>query len=83
VTSKQVVELVTMRQLVANGEARQIRVDCRLSLAEMAAPIGVSAAAVSRWETGQRRPSGRPAIAYARLLVRLRKGEQMTEASDH
>ncbi len=69
--SKEAVELSEVRQLLHSGEARRIRLASKLSLAEVGGVVGVSTATVSRWETGQRRPSGRLALVYWRLLTRL------------
>ena len=71
VTGKQVLELTEVRRLARNGDARRIRQASGLSLSEIGTAVGVSPAAVHKWECGQRRPSGRPAIAYARLLREL------------
>jgi transcriptional regulator with XRE-family HTH domain len=71
VTKKQLVELTAARHLLLTGEARRVRLANHLSQAELAAQIGVSPAAVSRWESGTRRPVGRPAIAYANFLCAL------------
>ena len=71
-TRKEVLELAEARRFLASGTARRIRLDHRLSQGEIAGAVGVSASAISRWESGARRASGRPAIAYARLLKCLR-----------
>jgi len=71
VNSKCVVELAAARRLAACGEAHRIREAAGLSLAEVAGAVGISIAALSRWETGHRRPSGAPAVAWARLLAKL------------
>ena len=65
------VTLATARSLVRSGVARQIRVAAGLSQAEVAAAIGGSVAAVSRWEAGQRVPHGPAAIRYGELLQAL------------
>lgn len=64
-------ELVWMRRAAATGTARAIRETAGLSLAEVAREVGVTKAAVSRWETGKRVPRGEAAVAYARLLRAL------------
>lgn len=56
------------RDLAQSGCGRRIRVASGLSQAEVAAAIGVSPVAISRWEAGERRPRGAGAVAYARLL---------------
>jgi DNA-binding transcriptional regulator YiaG len=42
-----------------------------LSQAEVAHVLGVSRQAVARWETGERRPSGKNLATYVALLDRL------------
>lgn len=56
-----------------SGAARTLRVTCGLTQTEIAAQIGVSSVAVSRWESGDRTPRGEVALRYARLLAALRK----------
>lgn len=67
----QALELTEARRLLQTGEARRIREAAGLSLQEVGEVVGTSSAALSRWETGQRRPTGRAALRYARLLGRL------------
>lgn len=61
-------DLVWMRRLLSSGGARALRQRAELSLAEVAEELAVSPAAVSRWETGVRRPRGHVAMAYCQLL---------------
>jgi len=68
VNSRQLLEISRVRRLAADGSARYARIRAGLSLAEVGEAVGVSAATVCRWELGQRRPVGRAALAYARLL---------------
>lgn len=70
-TTKQALELVEMRRFVRSGEARDRRHRSGLSLGEVGRTVGASAAAISRWENGKRRPTGAPALVYARLLREL------------
>jgi DNA-binding transcriptional regulator YiaG len=70
-TTKQTLSLVEMRRLVRSGEARDRRRRSGLSLAEVGRTVGASAAAISRWEHGQRRLTGAAALTYARLLKQL------------
>ena len=60
--------LPKVRHLAKSGAARTIRIGAGLSLAEIGEGVGVAAATVQRWETAQRAPRGKPAIAYGRLL---------------
>lgn len=63
--------LADVREAAESGEARRLRLAASLSLAEVARALGVSVPTVSRWETGERRPRGKAAIRYARLLEAL------------
>ncbi len=74
-TRRQALELAEVRQLARSGKARRVRADSHLSESEIAAAIGVSIATISRWETAQRRPTGRAALAYRRLLIQLMAGQ--------
>jgi DNA-binding transcriptional regulator YiaG len=77
VTGRQALDLAEVRRLARSGEARRIRVDSGLSESEIAAAVGVSTAAISRWETALRRPTGRAALAYRRLLVKLMESQRL------
>ncbi len=71
-TTSQAINLVELRKMLASGEARARRQRFGLSLSEVAAVVGVSSAAVSRWETGLRRPTRHAgALAYHDLLQQL------------
>jgi DNA-binding transcriptional regulator YiaG len=61
--------------LLESGRARQIRETAGLSSPALARQLDVSPAAVTRWETGTRRPLGANARKYARLLSRLAERE--------
>lgn len=64
-------QLVLVRDMAADGRARALRVAARVSLSEVARPLGVTESAVSRWETGSRSPRGKAAVAYGLLLAEL------------
>lgn len=64
-------DLVWVRAALINGEAQRLRVRYKLSLAQVATPVGVSGTTIWRWERGERKPSGPPAIRYAALLRML------------
>lgn len=60
-----------LRLRCEDGSARRIRRLSRTSLTAIAQLIGVSASTVSRWERGQRFPSGAHARTYSTILVLL------------
>lgn len=62
-------------RMLSDGTARRLRVENGLSQSQVAAVCGVTHAAVSRWELGERLPRTRAALAYARLLDRLARVE--------
>lgn len=61
----------TRRRLPEPRLRRLIRESARVSLREVAATLGVSPSAVSRWETGQRKPRAAAMRRYVRLLDQL------------
>ena len=65
------IRISRMRKLCANGGARQLRKDARLSMQEVADALGCTTAAVSSWEIGFRSPRGLLGRRYAELLERL------------
>lgn len=67
-------ELAEIRRLVASGEARRIREAAHIRGAELARHIKASQSAVSRWESGERLPTGEMAVRYLRVLRTLRAG---------
>ena len=76
VTTATLVDLGRVRQLAKSGRAKELREGAHLSLAEIGAFVGVSDVSVLRWERGERRPHGRPALRYLRLLDRLEEQQQ-------
>ncbi len=68
--------LIEGRAAVRSGRGRELRLLAGLSQAELAELVGVTPAAISRWEAGDRRPTGDRAIAYATALHRI--AEQVT-----
>jgi transcriptional regulator with XRE-family HTH domain len=64
-------EVTWIRRLARNGSARIIREGAGLSASEIARELGVSPAAVSRWERGQRVPRGIVAEQSAQILRKL------------
>jgi transcriptional regulator with XRE-family HTH domain len=63
--------LIEVRQAIASGRAARIRELAGLSQQEIAGLVGVTPAAVSRWEAGDRRPTGERALSYGRVLRRI------------
>jgi DNA-binding transcriptional regulator YiaG len=66
--------IVEARELLESGRAIEIRKAARLSQAEVAACCDVDPAAISRWESQQRRPRGAAAKRFARLMRTLDRG---------
>lgn len=66
-------EVRTRRRLPSPPERLRIRREASVSQARLAAEIGVTRAAVSRWEAGKRVPRGANLIAYVKLLDELRE----------
>jgi transcriptional regulator with XRE-family HTH domain len=62
---------VEARLAARAGIARRVRERAHLSQAELATALGVSQAALSRWEAGLRQPRGEIAERYARELRKL------------
>jgi transcriptional regulator with XRE-family HTH domain len=60
--------LMQARELAASGRGARLRREAGISQNELAGAIGVTGAALCRWENGERRPSGEPALRYARVL---------------
>lgn len=59
------------RHYARSGKGRRRCLAADLSAAELAGALGVSAAAISHWERGQRSPRGRVGRAYGALISRL------------
>jgi DNA-binding XRE family transcriptional regulator len=76
----EVVLLMEARDMACSGRAARLRAAAGVSQADLAAAVGVSASCVSRWEAGDRRPGGRTAPAYARVLRRIAR--ELTRTAD-
>jgi transcriptional regulator with XRE-family HTH domain len=74
----ELVEITRGREMAKSGEARRIRLAAGLTLEEVGNACGVSAIGIWRWERGERRPRGTPALKYARLLASLPQPESQT-----
>jgi DNA-binding transcriptional regulator YiaG len=58
-----------VRVAAKSGQARAIREGAGISQPELAERVGVSHAAISRWESGHRVPRGLAARRYATALL--------------
>lgn len=77
-----VLTLAIVRDMCRSGSARALREQHSLSLGEVAAAIGATPGAISRWETGDTRPRNTGAFAaYSELLGELVALD--TEPADH
>jgi DNA-binding transcriptional regulator YiaG len=65
------VRMAQRRKNLSPELRRFLRVQADLHQADIARALGVSPAAVSRWESGDRRPQGEVGEAYLDLLDRL------------
>ena len=70
------------RELPAPALRRRIREDSGIPQSVVAYAVGVSAAAVSRWESGERNPRGRVLRRYSRLLEQLQHGNKTIVLND-
>jgi transcriptional regulator with XRE-family HTH domain len=70
----ELVRFIRLRASLPNPAARRvIREAGGLAQADLAHALGVTAAAISRWEAGTRSPRREHLIAYATLLARLER----------
>lgn len=72
-TAEDVVLLAAACVYSKNGNGRRIRQRAGVSLESIATAIESSKAVLSRWERGERRPTGRQAIEWARLLADMER----------
>lgn len=63
--------LIEGRTACTTGRGSRLRREAGLNQSDMARLVGVTPAAISRWETGERTPSGDCAVAYARALRKI------------
>ncbi len=66
-------ELAQGRVLIRSGVPRAVRKKLGLSLAEVAASVGVTRSSVLRWETGETAPRSAAALRYVAEIRRLRR----------
>lgn len=72
-TPQEVVQLMVARRHSTEGTGRAIRIASGLSMREIADAIGATESRLSRWETGNARPTGEAAARWAQLLDELAK----------
>jgi DNA-binding transcriptional regulator YiaG len=68
-----VVDLMDARDAARSGRGARIRRAASLSQGDLARACGVDVSTISRWESGERRPSGDAGRAYARVLRAVAK----------
>lgn len=61
-------ELIWVRKVCANGTARKLRTQARLTLAEVGEAVRVYPSTIYYWEVGSRVPRGVAALRYAEIL---------------
>lgn len=66
-----VLSLARGKTAATTGFGLRVRRDAGLSQSEIAGAIGVTPAAVSRWESGARTPRGAAGTRYGELITRL------------
>lgn len=67
--------VLELREWVASGRAREIRLAAGRACKAVAAELGVAESTVGRWEAGRRAPGDRDAAAWHALLTRLAAGD--------
>jgi DNA-binding transcriptional regulator YiaG len=79
-TTDDVRDLAEAWRLASSGEGRTMRLVARLSVRQVAEAIGVGGPTLARWEMGERRPTGAPALAWVRLLRQLGEDDRAARA---
>lgn len=77
---EQIRGLIDARRDARSGSAREIRIRARRSTTWVAREVGVNQSTISRWETGQRQPTGEAAEKWADLLKVWREQEATSAA---
>jgi DNA-binding transcriptional regulator YiaG len=70
-TIDETLRLARVRRFCETGTARAIRTGAGLSLSEVSDPVGVARQTILRWERGERKATGEPALRYLALLEEL------------
>jgi DNA-binding XRE family transcriptional regulator len=63
--------LIEGRTAASTGRGERLREAAGLNQSELARLVGVTPAALNRWEAGARTPNGGCAIAYAKALRKI------------
>jgi len=66
--------LMEAREAALSGRAARLRRAAGLSQREVARAVGVTAGCITRWENGERRPTGKVAVEYGRVLREIAEG---------
>ena len=66
--------LIEAREAAASGRAARLRRAAGLSQREVARAVGVTPGCITRWELGERRPTGAVAAEYGRVLREIAEG---------
>ena len=70
-TKAELALLIEGRTAASSGRGERLREQAGLNQSDLARLVGVTPAAINRWESGERTPSGPCAIAYAKALRRI------------
>lgn len=73
--------LVEAHKKARSGDAKKIRQQAGLTMAQVAAVVGVGESTVSRWEGGSRKPRGEHALKWAALLNELEQSTANVSAA--
>jgi hypothetical protein len=67
--------VLELREWIASGRAREIRLAAGRTCKAVAAELGVAESTVGRWENGRQAPGDRDAAAWHALLTQLAEGD--------
>lgn len=81
-TAKTLELLTEVRAATRTGFAVDLRRSADLSQSDLARAAGIHPATVSRWESGARKPTGKAALRYARVLRALERAVSPPTADD-
>lgn len=73
--------LVEAHKRARSGEAKKIRQQAGLTMAQVAVVVGVDVSSVSKWESGSRKPRGEHAVKWAALLNELEQNVEPAKAA--